>query len=412
MSKRLLVIDDNEKFRSTIKRLLQNSPTPFIVYEHDIKTRGFPTRMFNWLTYDLVLIDYRLVRDGKIDWFNQLKKDDSHFPVIVMLTAKPDHEPKAKVLGADEVLNKQGLTQNMLISAVDHALKFAETHRVNREKQMRDTLGPQIPNYRIVQKIGEGGMSMVYLALREKERDNVVIKILYSESIEDETFVDRFLQEFELISRLDSRNVVKIFAQSYTESFMYMIMEYLPGGDLHQRIANAGHLSASEAVTCLYEIARGLDAIHSCGIVHRDLKPSNIMFRGDGSLAIIDFGISKEVATAAEREVTRENRVLGTLSYMSPECGQGKGVDARSDIYSLGIMFYEMMVGKKPYSGKTPADVVLQHVRAPIPPLPAEHRNLQILLSSMVAKLPEERFQSARDIIEYIQANHADLLPN
>lgn len=408
MSSRVLLIESSEKFRVAIKRILQRERPDLIVYEHEIAKDGIPTRNFNWLTYELVLLDYRFGLQHAMEWLSELK-NQPNFPAIVVLTgSSPDSDATAKALGADEIINKRKLTRTQLMSTIEFALKFADTRRKDQQQLIRNSTGPKIPGYEIVSKVAEGGMSSIYLARRASNGEQVVMKILYSESIDDETFVDRFLQEYELISRLNDPNIVKIYAQSYTEEFMYMIMEYFPNGDLHKRISRNKGLPLPEALRYLMQIASGLRAIHSCGIVHRDLKPSNIMFRADDSLAIIDFGISKELMQSSD--ITSENMVMGTVGYMSPEAGQGKPMDERTDIYSLGIMFHEMLVGRKPYIGKDPADVVLKHVKAPIPWLPERLKPAQGLFEIMVAKEPENRFQSAARLIEFVESRFGDLL--
>jgi eukaryotic-like serine/threonine-protein kinase len=408
MSSRVLLIESSEKFRVAIKRILQRERPDLVVYEHNVAKDGIPTRNFNWLTYELVLLDYRFGVQHAMEWLSEIK-NQSNFPAIVVLTgSNPDSEATAKALGADETINKRKLTKTVLISTVEFALKFADTKRKDHQLVIRNSTGPKIPGYEITSKVAEGGMSSIYLARRVSSGEQVVMKILYSEYIEDETFVDRFLQEYELISRLEDKNIVKIYAQSYTEEFMYMIMEYFEHGDLHKRISRNKGLPLPEALRYLVQIASGLRAIHSCGIVHRDLKPSNIMFRGDDSLAIIDFGISKELLETSD--ITSENMVMGTVGYMSPEAGQGKPMDERTDIYSLGIMFHEMLVGRKPYIGKDPADVVLKHVKAPIPWLPDRFKPAQGLFEIMVAKEPENRFQTAGRLIEFVESRFGDLL--
>jgi serine/threonine protein kinase len=408
MPSRVLLIESTEKFRVAIKRILQRERPDLIVYEHNIAKDGIPTRNFNWLTYELVLLDYRFGVQHAMEWLSEIK-NQPNFPAIVVLTGtNPDSEATAKALGADETINKRKLTKTLLMSTVEFALKFADTRRKDHQLVIRNSTGPKIPGYEITSKVAEGGMSSIYLARRVKDGEQVVMKILYSEYIEDETFVDRFLQEYELISRLEDQNIVKIYAQSYTEEFMYMIMEYFPHGDLHKRITRNKGLPLPEALRYLVQIANGLRAIHSCGIVHRDLKPSNIMFRADDSLAIIDFGISKELLETSD--ITSENMVMGTVGYMSPEAGQGKPMDERTDIYSLGIMFHEMLVGRKPYIGKDPADVVLKHVKAPIPWLPDRFKPAQGLFEIMVAKEPDNRFQTAGRLIEFVESRFGDLL--
>jgi serine/threonine protein kinase len=408
MASRVLLIESSEKFRVAIKRILQRERPDLIVYEHDIAKDGIPTRKFNWLTYELVLLDYHFGLQHAMEWLSEIK-NQPHFPPIVVLTgSNPDSEGTAKALGADETINKRKLTKTLLISTIEFALKFAESRRKDHQLLIRNSTGPKIKGYEISSKVAEGGMSSIYLARRVSDGVQVVIKILYSEYIEDETFVDRFLQEYELISRLQDKNIVQIYAQSYTEEFMYMIMEFFPNGDLHKRISRNKGLPLPEALSYLVQIANGLRAIHSCGIVHRDLKPSNIMFRADESLAIIDFGISKELLETSD--ITSENMVMGTVGYMSPEAGQGKPMDERTDIYSLGIMFHEMLVGRKPYIGKDPADVVLKHVKAPIPWLPERFKRAQGLFEIMVAKQQDNRFQTAGRLIEFVQTHFGDLL--
>ncbi|HEX5056606.1 MAG TPA: protein kinase [Gammaproteobacteria bacterium] len=408
MSSRVLLMESSEKFRVAIKRILQRERPDLIVYEHNIGKDGIPTRNLNWLTYELVLLDYRFGLQHAMEWLSEIKHQ-SNFPAIVVLTgSSPDSEATAQALGADETINKRKLTKTMLMSTIEFALKFAETRRKDHQLLIRNQTGPKIPGYEITSKVAEGGMSSIYLAKRASDGEQVVMKILYSEYIEDETFVDRFLQEYELIARLSDPNIVKIYAQSYTEEFMYMIMEYFPNGDLHKRISRSKGLPLPEALRYLMQIASGLRAIHSCGIVHRDLKPSNIMFRANDSLAIIDFGISKELMESAD--ITSENMVMGTVGYMSPEAGQGKPMDERTDIYSLGIMFHEMLVGRKPYIGKDPADVVLKHVKAPIPWLPERFKPAQGLFEIMVAKEAENRFQTAGRLIEFVESRFGDLL--
>ena len=379
------------------------------LYEHDPQVDGIPTRNVNWQAYDLIILDLKFVKDNKLTWLRDAKKDPNFPAILMFISARWGLANEARVYGADETIKKRDLTASELISTVEFALKFAQTRRKHHELELREHTGPEIAGYTIVSKLAEGGMSTIYLAREDQSNELVVIKILYSESIEDETFVDRFLKEYELIAKIDDPNVVKIYEESYTEEFMYMVMEYFPQGDLHRLIAQAQGIELEKALFYLIQIAAGLHSIHTRGVIHRDLKPSNIMFRDDDTLAIIDFGISKEISVV--EEITSDNMVMGTVGYMSPEAGQGKSVDLRSDIYSLGIIFYEMLTAKKPYIGKDPADVVLKHVKAPIPWLPDRYKQVQGLFEIMVAKDPDNRFQSAQRLVEFVKSHYANFLP-
>jgi DNA-binding NarL/FixJ family response regulator/tRNA A-37 threonylcarbamoyl transferase component Bud32 len=258
---------------------------------------------------------------------------------------------------------------------------------------------PVISGHKILKKIGQGGMSSVYLAERGPEKKQVVIKTLSMAMIDNKKTVTRANQEFKLISRIKNRHIVELIDQGTIGDVLYTIMEYFQSGDLKQRLRDG--IKQRDALDYMRQVADGLNAIHGCGIIHRDLKPGNIMFRDDNSLAIIDFGISKDINS--KLDLTSPGQIMGTPNYMAPE--QGKGAykpDARSDIYSLGIMLYEMLTGKKPYAAPTGAAILYKHLHDPIPHLPNQFYELQPLLDRMLAKFPHQRFQSAYDLIQYI----------
>lgn len=258
---------------------------------------------------------------------------------------------------------------------------------------------PVISGYKILSKIGQGGMSTIYLAERAADKKRMVIKTLSMAMIDNKKTVMRANQEFKLISRIKNRHIVELIDQGTIDDVLYTIMEYFPNGDLKLRLREG--IKQRDALDYMRQVADGLNAIHGCGIIHRDLKPGNIMFRDDNSLAIIDFGISKDINSTLD--LTSPGQIMGTPNYMAPE--QGKGAykpDARSDIYSLGIMFYEMLTGKKPYAAPTGAAILYKHLHDPIPHLPNQFYELQPMLDKMLAKFPHQRFQSAYDLIQYI----------
>jgi serine/threonine-protein kinase PpkA len=253
----------------------------------------------------------------------------------------------------------------------------------------------RLDGYRLLQKLGEGGMSAVYLAENIAQGDQQVLKLIKMDSADEGDILQRFIGEFALISQIDHPNVARIFAQGFSESHAYIAMEYFPGGDLRQLMS--GEYGETIAVASLLQVAGALAAIHAQGIVHRDMKPDNIMIRGDGSLALADFGIATQMHTNLHN--TTAGEVYGTPSYLSPEQATDSAVDHRADIYALGVMFFEMLTGKKPYRASSPQALLYQHVNSPIPELPSDYQHYQALVNKMMAKEPSDRFAKADDIV-------------
>jgi serine/threonine-protein kinase PpkA len=254
------------------------------------------------------------------------------------------------------------------------------------------------PGYSIVHIIGQGGQAQVYLAEREHDGLRVAIKVLDRTLRQDRVFLERFVREYKLIAKLENEYVAKIYDQGFAGDYPYIAMEFLPSGTLAARIREG--ISSRSALRIASQVARALDAIHAQGIVHRDLKPANILFRPDGRPVIVDFGLAKDLSSTAA--LTAAGQLLATPRYMSPEQCLGRPVDARSDLYGLGAIFYEMLVGQKLYNHVGVAEVVNAHVHAPIPRLPAHLAGYQPILDRMLAKNPDERFQSGRELFAMI----------
>jgi class 3 adenylate cyclase/ActR/RegA family two-component response regulator len=258
----------------------------------------------------------------------------------------------------------------------------------------------RLDGYRLLRKLGEGGMSTVYLAENIANGEQQVLKLIKMSAQDDGEMVQRFIGEFALISQIDHPNVAKIFAQGFSESHAYIAMEYFPGGDLRQLMS--GEFGETLAIATLLQVAGALSAIHGQGIVHRDMKPDNIMIRADGSLALADFGIATQIETDLHPEQAGE--VYGTPSYLSPEQATDSAVDHRADIYALGVMFFEMLTGKKPYRAASPQALLYQHVNADVPRLSADYAHYQNLLEKLMAKDPAHRFSQADEIIDAVLA--------
>jgi serine/threonine-protein kinase PpkA len=254
------------------------------------------------------------------------------------------------------------------------------------------------PGYSIVHIIGQGGQAQVYLAEREHDGLRVAIKVLDRTLRQDRVFLDRFIREYKLIAKLENEYVAKIYDQGFSGEYPYIAMEFLPSGTLAARIREG--LDSRGALRIASQVARALDAIHAQGIVHRDLKPANILFRPDGRPVIVDFGLAKDLGSTAA--LTAAGQLLATPRYMSPEQCLGRAVDARSDLYGLGVVFWEMLTGRKLYDNVGVAELVNAHVHAPIPRLPSHLTGYQPIVDRLLAKDPDERFQSGRELFAMI----------
>jgi serine/threonine-protein kinase PpkA len=255
-----------------------------------------------------------------------------------------------------------------------------------------------IQGYRVVSKIGRGGSSVVYLAERESDKQQVVLKILNATAGLDEIMLQRFVQEFDIISSIDHPNVVKIYDRGFSDRHAYIAMEYFPDGSLAEVISKG--LSARQALSLLAQAASALREVHGRGIVHRDIKPGNLMARADGSIVLADFGIAKRLGDDLGR--TLQGELYGTPYYVSPEQIEGSPATMQSDIYSLGIIFHEMLTGRRPFEAESVSGLIALHVSAPRPKLPEALARYQELLDRMIAVDPRNRCKDADELLEGI----------
>jgi serine/threonine protein kinase len=273
----------------------------------------------------------------------------------------------------------------------------------------------RIRYYKVIDLIGVGGMATVFKALRERDGDITAMKILNTTAAKDNTLKERFIREFEYSKDLSHEHLVHIYAQGFEGDIAYIVMELLQGVDLRAKIRKRD-VSPNMAMIYLRQIAIALDELHNHEIIHRDLKPSNIMFRNDGTLVVADFGVSKkmgsqkavdpsqegEVVSQRAVDLTREGEFVGTPFYVSPEQALGHEADERSDLYALGMILYEMFMGRHPYYGKKAIEAMHAQVSDPVPLLPSEFDNVNDILVSLLAKEPEDRFSTAAELIQAV----------
>ena len=266
-----------------------------------------------------------------------------------------------------------------------------------------------IPGYRIERELAHGGMATVYLAVQESLARQVALKIMAPALAADRSFGERFLKEARTVARLHHPHILAVHDVGVDGHHYYLAMEYVPGGDLKQRIRQ-GALPPKDALQIAKQMAQALGYSHAEGFVHRDVKPENILFRKDGTAVLSDFGIAKAVGSGTKK--TGTGMSIGTPHYMSPEQAQGKSdLDGRSDLYSLGVVVYEMLSGTVPFDADNTIGIAMQHVSAPVPQLPKPVAKLQPLLDQLLAKDPARRYANAAELVTAIDQALAGQLP-
>ncbi len=257
----------------------------------------------------------------------------------------------------------------------------------------------RIPGYRILRPIGEGGMASVFLAVQESLDREVALKVMAPALAANAEFTDRFLKEGRITAKLAHPNLVTVFDIGSHGTVYYLAAEYIPGGTLREKVDDG--LLVADALDIVCDVARGLQFAHNMGFVHRDVKPGNVLFKADGTAVLADFGIAK--AMDAKSGATMAGASIGTPDYMSPEQARAEQVDGRSDLYSLGVMFFEMLTGEPPYRASDPFTVALMHVTQPVPILPPEHAWLQPLLDGLMAKIANNRFPTGDAFVAAVE---------
>jgi len=400
MSIKVMIIDGHADFRSLLMHHVTTHWPDAIISAYDPTEAGHLPEEFSGAGNDIILLgDNQGDRDA-LSTLKQFAKTPG-FPAIVYIGNDGKAQPLE--IGADASLDRDNVKHDQLIAVMGDLL------RARRRIASTDSLfvgnlaaglRPLVKGYRFLDRLAVSDHSAVYLAEKESAGIKIVLKVLrqvpdFSEGV---GAFDRFLQEYELIAELEHPNIVKIYDLGVSDDHAHIAMEYLPGGDLRHQIEQG--VAERDAVDYTRQIASALANLHSVGILHRDMKPGNIMLREDGSIALIDFGLAKRIAR--KQDITGRGEIIGTPYYMSPEQGRGNEVDERSDVYSLGIMFYEMLTGEKPYGGDNAMNIIFKHREAPMPVLPPQLKQYQAIINLLLAKDPNDRIQNASEVVDWL----------
>jgi len=274
---------------------------------------------------------------------------------------------------------------------------------------MADLIEKNIGHYRILEKIGEGGMAVVYKAYDPKLDTEVAVKVIRIDDLAPrvlERTLKRFSREAKALAQLTHPNIVKVHDYGEHEGSPYIVIPYISGGTLKEKIASVS-MGYRAAARLLLPIVRAMAYAHQEGVIHRDIKPANILLTASGEPLLTDFGIARILENEETIELTMTNAIVGTPDYMSPEQAMGKRVDHRTDIYSLGLVYYEMITGRKPFQGNTPMAVMAMHSRDRLPSPKKYVANLPVwvekFLMEALAKLPEKRYQSAGEFAKKLE---------
>lgn len=400
MSIKVMIIDGHAEFRSLLMHHVTTHWPDAIISAYDPTEAGHLPDQFSGAGNDIILLGDN---QGERDPLSTLKKfvKTPAFPAIVYLGKYG--KSAAKKIGADAFIERDNIRHDELIACMGSVLR-AQRRIASTDSLFVGDLAagmrPLVKGYRFLKRLAVSDHSAVYLAEKESIGIQIVLKVMrqvpdFSEGV---GAFDRFLQEYELIAELEHPNIVGIYDLGVSDDHAHIAMEYLPGGDLKQRIESG--IPERDAVEYARQIASALANLHSVGILHRDLKPGNIMLRDDKSVALIDFGLATRMAR--KPDITGRGEIIGTPYYMSPEQGRGDDVDERSDVYSLGVIFYEMLTGNRPYVGVNAMSIIFKHREAPLPVLPEHLSQYQAVINKLLAKKPDDRIQSAAEVVEWL----------
>jgi serine/threonine protein kinase len=417
MTERILIMRHASGLVNRARRLAIEKWPQARLEVHDLAAYGKPPADFRWDRYTHMLIDDEYLRREGLLWLSELRTKPN-FPKIVRVAAEVSrHKPPAEIeVKAPPLPPKREPRPSTSSPAADikpirqdrraetrpeppvespSMIARADAKRLADADSVLRAAG--IQGFTPIKPLGSGATANVCLCERGPDKQQVVLKILKSEGSGDSDLLSRFVQEYFAASSIDSPYVAKVFEHGFTDSHAYIVMEYFPAGDLRARIARE-RPGIEEAFIVVGSILAALMSVHEAGIIHRDLKPANVMFRDDGTVALVDFGSARRDADPVAK--TLAGVVIGTPYYLSPEQALGGTADERSDLYSVGVMLYELLCGQRMYAAGSLVALFEMHKTAPIPKLPEHLSRHQRFFEKLVAKKPDERYRSAAEALQ------------
>jgi hypothetical protein len=400
MTERILIMRHAGGLVNRARRLAISKWPAAKLEVHDLAAYGKPPADFRWDRYAHLLIDDEYLRKEGLLWLSEIRTKPN-FPKIVRVLPEPGRpNPPAEIedkasqtAGSVPVHKPENKSSSRPAATPDSPsmIARADARRLADAESVLKSAG--ITGFTPIKPLGSGATANVCLCERP-DKEQVVLKVLKSEGSGDSDLLSRFVQEYFAASSIDSPYVAKVFEHGVTDSHAYIVLEYFSAGDLRARMAR-DRPSVEEAFIIIGSMLSALVSVHAGGIIHRDLTPANVMFRDDGTIALVDFGSARRDADPVAK--TLAGVVIGTPYYLSPEQALGGTADERSDLYSVGVMLYELLTGQRMYAAASLVALFEMHKTAPIPKLPENLARHQRFLERLVSKKPDERYPSAAE---------------
>ncbi len=409
MNPRVLIIADQRDYRTLLRHHLTCEWPEAHIATCDPNSDSALAEDFDGSGFDVVVLDHGLVRQDAIAMLRRFKAADG-FPPVVMLVDEHDDVASVSAIraGADDCIPKGRLSNSYLVNAVKQAMA-----RDREDTQTIETLirsGPsrvlsgtlEVPGYESVRRLAATPASSVWVVRRESDDREMVLKVMSELPAGDEGQWrgEEFNATCASFEALDHPGVARMYDHGIHEDRPWLAMEFFPRGHLGLRLGSP--VEPGVAVGYVRQLASALDVLHYCDIVHGDLKPANVMFRDDETLAIADFRIARRLTD--KNELTVPGALLAAAFYTTPEQAMGRETDVRSDLYALGLIFFELLTGHKPYAAASPLAVLNKHCHGGLPPLGPGREALEPIVHGLLAKDPDDRPQTAARVLELLTA--------